>query len=81
MKDYAPKTAIEENAKTQKVPQNILLGSTGQIEKLDVDMAQLDLSGDSGSEKDSTMSRLQQESESFLASLHSTPGDHMANTM
>ena len=39
MKDYAPKTAIEENAKTQKVPQNILLGSTGQIEKLDVDMA------------------------------------------
>ena len=45
--------------------------------KLEVDMAQLEFSEDSeGSDqldKNSTMSRLQQESESFLASLHSTP--------
>ena len=55
-----------------------MFGSTKQIDKIEVDMAQLELSEDSDQEdpsgkKNSTMSRLQQESESFLASLHSTP--------
>ena len=68
---------------TSKVSKD-LFGSTKQIEKIEVDMAQLELSSDSDSnncnsdsdKKNSTLSRLQQESESFLASLHSTPDNH-----
>ena len=67
----------EENAQTKKVTKE-MFASTKQIEKIEVDMAALELSDDSeqdeaSDKKNSTMSRLQQESESFLASLHSTP--------
>ena len=53
----------EENAQTQKVSHS-LLTSTKQVEKIEVDMAQLELSEDSSegdepsSKKNSTMSRL-----------------------
>ena len=59
--------------------QRVALHERHDIDKLEVDMAQLDLSDDEeedeshNSLKDSMISRLQHESESFLASIHSTP--------
>ena len=54
-------TGAEENAQTQKVSHS-LLTSTKQVERIEVDMAQLELSDDSSdgssNKKNSTMSRL-----------------------